>query len=84
MRAAGLLDTALINSYNSFWLALLAKGVFFLLLKKGIFENRPSIVFATPLVPLVLEDRKPQGREDVAGYAIASARVLVSSAEPVP
>ena len=26
----------------------------------------------------------PQGREDVAGYAIASARVLVSSAEPVP
>ena len=28
--------------------------------------------------------QKPQGREDVAGYAIASARVLVSSAEPVP
>ena len=26
----------------------------------------------------------PQGREDVAGCAIASARVLVSSAEPVP
>ena len=26
----------------------------------------------------------PQGREDVAGYAIASARVLVSAAEPVP
>ena len=26
----------------------------------------------------------PQGREDVAGYAIASARVLVSSAKPVP
>ena len=26
----------------------------------------------------------PQGREDVAGYAIASARVLASSAEPVP
>ena len=26
----------------------------------------------------------PQGREDVAGYAIAFARVLVSSAEPVP
>ena len=28
--------------------------------------------------------QKPQEREDVAGYAIASARVLVSSAEPVP
>ena len=26
----------------------------------------------------------PQGREDVAGYAIASARVLVSAAKPVP
>lgn len=26
----------------------------------------------------------PQGREDVAGYAIADARVFVSSAEPVP
>ena len=26
----------------------------------------------------------PQEREDVAGCAIASARVLVSSAEPVP
>ena len=26
----------------------------------------------------------PQGQEDVAGCAIASARVLVSSAEPVP
>ena len=26
----------------------------------------------------------PQGREDVAGYAIASARVLASAAEPVP
>ncbi len=28
--------------------------------------------------------QKPQEREDIAGYAIASARVLVSSAEPVP
>ena len=28
--------------------------------------------------------QKPQEREDVAGCAIASARVLVSSAEPVP
>jgi len=28
--------------------------------------------------------QKPQEREDVAGYAIASARVLASSAEPVP
>ena len=26
----------------------------------------------------------PQEREDVAGYAIASARVLVSAAKPVP
>ena len=26
----------------------------------------------------------PQEREDVTGYAIASARVLVSAAEPVP
>ena len=26
----------------------------------------------------------PQEREDVAGYAIAFARVLVSSAKPVP
>ena len=26
----------------------------------------------------------PQEREDVAGFAIASARVLVSSAKPVP
>lgn len=42
MLEAGLLDTALINSYNSFWLALLAKRNFFLLLKKGIFENLPS------------------------------------------
>ena len=28
--------------------------------------------------------QKPQEREDIAGYAIASARVLVSSAKPVP
>ena len=42
MLEAGLLDTALINSYNSFWLALLAKRSFFLLLKKGIFENLSS------------------------------------------
>ena len=28
MLEAGLPDTALINSYNSFWLALLAKGVY--------------------------------------------------------
>ena len=28
--------------------------------------------------------QKPQEREDVAGYAIASARVLVSPAKPVP
>ena len=28
--------------------------------------------------------QKPQEREDVAGCAIASARVLVSSAKPVP
>ena len=37
MREAGLPDTALINSYNSFWLALLAKRSFFLLLKKAFF-----------------------------------------------
>ncbi len=34
MRAAGLLDTALINPYNSFWLALLAKRSFFLTVKE--------------------------------------------------
>ena len=36
----------------------------------GFFENPPSIVFTTPSVPL-LGDRNPQGREDVAGSAIA-------------
>ena len=39
-------------------------------IKEGFFENLPSIVFATPSVPLV-GDRNPQGREDVAGSAIA-------------
>ena len=37
MLEAGQPDTALINSYNSFWLALLAKRSFFLLLKKAFF-----------------------------------------------
>ncbi|WP_228114885.1 hypothetical protein, partial [Segatella copri] len=35
MLEAGLLDTALINSYNSFWLALLAKRSFFLTVKEN-------------------------------------------------
>ena len=38
----------------------------------------------TPFGSPVSGGQKPQEREDVAGYAIASARVLVSSAEPVP
>ena len=46
MLAAGLLIITWINSYNSFWLALLAKRSFFLLVKKGIFENHP-----VPLYP---------------------------------
>ena len=39
-----------------------------------------SIIFTPPSVP----PGEPKGREDVAGCAIASARVLVSSAEPLP
>ena len=51
-------------------------------IKEGIFlplrlSCKESSTFLTK--PLF-----PQEREDVAGYAIASARVLVSSAEPVP
>ena len=51
-------------------------------IKKGFFlplrlSCKESSTFLTK--PLF-----PQEREDVAGYAIASARVLVSSAEPVP
>ena len=38
----------------------------------------------TPFGSPVSGGQKPQGREDVAGYAIASARVLVSAAEPLP
>ena len=57
-----------------------------------VFENLPSIVFSTPSVPLLVKEGStfltkplfPQEREDVAGYAIASARVLVSPAKPVP
>ena len=83
MLEAGLLDTALINSYNSFWLALLAKRSFFLTVKERYLRkptfNNLCDPFGSPS-----GGQKPQGREDVAGYAIASARVLVSSAEPVP
>ena len=51
-------------------------------IKEGIFlplrlSCKESSTFLTK--PLF-----PQEREDVAGYAIASARVLVSSAKPVP
>ena len=51
-------------------------------IKKGFFlplrlSCKESSTFLTK--PLF-----PQEREDVAGYAIASARVLVSSAKPVP
>ena len=51
-------------------------------IKEGIFlplrlSSKESSTFLTK--PLF-----PQEREDVAGYAIASARVLVSSAKPVP
>ena len=67
MLEAGLPDTALINSNNSFWLALLAKRSFFLTVKERSFSTSPSllqgelhflpkplsIVFTTPSVPLV-------------------------------
>ena len=51
-------------------------------IKEGIFlplrlSCKESSTFLTK--PLF-----PQEREDVAGYAIASARVLVSPAKPVP
>ena len=47
---------------------------FFLPLRLSCKEN--STFLTKPLFP--------QEREDVAGYTIASARVLASSAEPVP
>ena len=53
---------------------LTVKECFFLPLRLSCKES--STFLTKPLFP--------QEREDVAGYAIASARVLVSSAEPVP
>ena len=61
-------------------------------IKEGIFRKptRPSLPLrkAPPLAKgsstFLTKPLFPQEREDVAGYAIASARVLVSSAEPVP
>ena len=54
----------------------------FLNVKEGVFlplrlSCKESSTFLTK--PLF-----PQEREDVAGYAIASARFLVSAAKPVP
>ena len=58
----------------------------FLTLKEGsLFSPSLSlIVFTPPFGSPSSGGQKPQEREDVAGCAIASARVLVSSAEPVP
>ena len=44
MLKAGLLDTALINSYNSFWLALLAKRSFFLTVKERYLRKLSNLV----------------------------------------
>ena len=54
MRAAGLLDTALINPYNSFWLALLAKRSFFLTVKE-----RYHIIQVPPYGLMVIYLRLP-------------------------
>lgn len=54
MRAAGLLDTALINFYNFFWLALLAKRSFFLTVKE-----RYHIIQVPPYGLMVIYLRLP-------------------------
>ena len=58
----------------------------FLTVKEGsTFLTKPLFNgLYTPFGSPVCGGQKPQEREDVAGCAIASARVLVSSAEPVP
>ena len=58
----------------------------FLTVKEGsTFLTKPLFNgLYTPFGSPVPGGQKPQEREDVAGYAIASARVLVSSAKPVP
>ena len=54
MLEAGLLDTALINSYNSFWMALLAKRSFFLTVKE-----RYHIIQVPPYGLMVIYLRLP-------------------------
>ena len=71
-----------------FYLLVSLKEIFF---RK---PTRPSLPLKKFFLPLRLSCKEsstfltkplfPQEREDVAGCAIASARVLVSSAEPVP
>ena len=53
-------------------------------LKKAISKTYPSFLTVKEGSTFLTKPLFPQEREDVAGYAIASARVLVSSAKPVP
>ena len=53
--------------------------------KKRLFSKTyPSFLTVKEGSTFLTKPLFPQEREDVAGYAIASARVLVSAAEPVP
>ena len=57
----------------------------FLTVKEGVFSKIiPSFFSIKEGSTFLIKPLFPQEREDVAGCAIASARVLVSSAEPVP
>ena len=57
----------------------------FLTIKEVIFSKTyPSFLTLKEGSTFLSKPLFPQEREDVAGCAIASARVLVSSAEPVP
>ena len=57
----------------------------FFTIKEVIFSKTyPSFLTLKEGSTFLTKPLFPQEREDVAGYAIASARVLVSSAEPVP
>ena len=53
-------------------------------LKKAFSKTYPSFLTVKEGSTFLTKPLFPQGREDVAGYAIASARVLVSAAEPLP
>ena len=57
----------------------------FFTIKEVIFSKTyPSFLTLKEGSTFLTKPLFPQEREDVAGCAIASARVLVSSAEPVP